>query len=75
MENYYRLNIIGFGEYYEYGATALEAIKKTREDFATTARQIGRHPQPLGAITARKAVYKEWNCSDKNFTLNGHTAH
>lgn len=70
-ENYYRLNIPQFGEYYEYGTTAQEAIAKTREDFARTARDIGRHATPLGAITARPAVYKEWNNYNWQYTNGG----
>ena len=69
--NYYRLNIPQFGEYYEWGTTAQEAIATTREAFARTARDLGRHATPLGAITARPAVYGEWKHSAKSYTNGG----
>lgn len=70
-QNYYRLNIPQFGEYYEYGNTALDAIRTTREAFAQTARDLGRYAQPLGAITARPAVYKEWNYGTERYRNDG----
>lgn len=59
-ENYYRLTIENFGEYYEYGQTAEGAIETTRLDFANTALGLGVTPRPLGGIRIRRAVYGEW---------------
>jgi len=62
--NYYRLNVQGQGEFYEYGQTALEAIALVREELEATNSEHG-------AITARPAVYKEWNYSTNAYTNGG----
>ena len=59
-QNYYRLAIQNFGEYYEYGQTAEEAIDRARLDFANTALRLGLTPRPLGGVRVRRAVYGEW---------------
>jgi hypothetical protein len=64
--NYYALNVQGYGEYYEYAPTALEAIKQVRKDLRN---------ETIGSITARRAVYGEWECGLKNYTLAGHQQH
>lgn len=63
-QNYYRLNVQGQGEYYEYGQTALEAIALVREELEATNTEHG-------AITARPAVYKEWNNDTRRYTNGG----
>ena len=58
--NYYRLTIQNFGEYYEYGNSTTEVIATVRRDFEQTARVGGLPPRPLGGIRIRRAVYGEW---------------
>lgn len=59
-ENYYRLTIQNFGEYYEYGNSTTEAIATVRRDFEQTAKLAGLPSRPLGGVTIRRAVYGEW---------------
>ena len=68
MENYYRLTVAGIGEYYEFGNTALDAIATVREDLAGTAAAYG-------AITARPAVYGEWECKPQHYRNDGSHSH
>lgn len=63
-ENYYRLNIAQVGEWYEWGATALDAIQNAKDEM--TADE-----QDFGAITARPAVYKEWIHGSRAYTNGG----
>lgn len=64
-DRYFRIQFSGLSyDLYEYGATALEAIKNARQEldglFAT-----------LGNATARPAVYKEWNNSSWRYRNDG----
>lgn len=62
--NYYRLHVQGHGEFYEYGQTALEAIALIREELrASDIEHV--------SITARPAVYKEWNYPASAYTNGG----
>lgn len=69
MENYYCVTVLtrlGFQEEYEWGETATEAIAKVREAYGWDA----------GAISARKAIYAEWDCGLENYTIAGeHKSH
>jgi len=67
--NYYRLNVQGQGDWYEYGQTALDAIRLTKQE-------LEEANLTHGAITARPAVYGEWDCRAHHFTNDGtHTPH
>ena len=59
-ENYYRLTIQNFGEYYEFGNSTTEVIATVRRDFEQTRKRLSLDPRPLGGITGRRAVYGEW---------------
>ena len=59
-ENYYRLTIQNFGEYYEYGNSTTEVIATVRRDFEQTRKHLSLDPRPLGGILVRRAVYGEW---------------
>ena len=64
MENYYCVTALtknGFEDYYEWGETATEAIGKVREDWQLFD----------SALSARKAVYAEWDCGLENYTIAG----
>jgi len=67
QENYYRIKFANVGyEVYEYGQTAKAAIWTALDDLID-----GGHPEPLGAATARPAVYKEWNYGTEHYTNGG----
>jgi hypothetical protein len=73
--NYYRLTIRNFGEYFEFGNSVTEVIATVRRDFELTARRAGLEPRPLGALSVRRAVYKEWNYSPEQYTNGGSFTH
>jgi hypothetical protein len=64
-DRYFRIQFSALPyDLYQYGATALEAIKNARQEldglFAT-----------LGNATARPAVYKEWSYGTYRYTNGG----
>lgn len=68
QENYYRIKFANLGyEHWEYGATALDAIATARHDLVESGNEYG----PLGAATARPAVYKEWVSETWRYTNGG----
>jgi len=69
--NAYTINITGYGEYFAYGDTALEAIANARLEIASCARTLGQPLPTLGSASARKAVYGETDCGSTNFTIDG----
>jgi len=66
--NYYRLNVQGQGEWYQYGQTALDAIRLAKQE-------LEEANQTHGAITARPAVYKEWNNRPEQYRNDGTFIH
>ena len=65
-QTYYALNVQGYGDYYEYADTALDAIKQVRYDLRN---------ETIGSVTARRAVYGEWECGLQHYTLDGNHSH
>ena len=63
-ENYYRLNIVNVGEWYEWGNTAKQAIDMARTELFANGTEHG-------AIIARPAVYKEWIYGSNAYTNGG----
>lgn len=71
QENYYRIKFQGLPyDVYEYGVTALDAVKVARIE-AINAGIDTDTPLNLGNATARPAVYKEWNYGTERYTNGG----
>ena len=72
--NFYRINITGLGEAYEWADTAREAIDLVRTEAVYTAHAHGQ-TLTLGSATARPAVYKEWDNHPWQYTNGGGFTH
>jgi hypothetical protein len=68
--NFYRIEIHGLGEAYEWADTAREAIDLVRTEAVYTAHANG-HALTLGTAIARPAVYKEWDNLPEQYTNGG----
>jgi hypothetical protein len=68
-ENYYRIKFANVPhDFFEYGETALSAIRTAGENYSSD-------PWTLGNATARPAVYGEWDCGTHHFHNDGTHSH
>ena len=71
QESYYRIKFQGLPyDLYEYGVTALDAVKVARAETLNAGLDTDT-PLTLGNATVRPAVYKEWNYGTERYTNGG----
>lgn len=69
---YYRIKFQALPyEVYEYGDTALDAIRHAKAQTYWAGCDTGTDLPHLGSVTARPAVYKEWNHGTEHYTNGG----
>ena len=72
QENYYRIKFANLPyDIFEYGVNALDAIRHAKAETYSAGYDTETNLGSLGSVTARPAVYQEWDSETWRYTNGG----